>query len=53
MEPNSNMDIEKKSVEHKYDKGMVTSTFIKYATYVIIFFGLMYFIVQYVIPAFD
>ncbi|OXM87592.1 hypothetical protein CF651_04520 [Paenibacillus rigui] len=49
---NQNMDIEKKSVEHKYDKGLVASTFIRYAAYIIIFFGFLYFMVRYVFPKF-
>jgi len=52
MEPYKNVDIEKKSVEQKYDKGMVASNFIKYAAYIIIFFGFLYFVVQFVFPMF-
>ncbi|MCR8636895.1 MULTISPECIES: hypothetical protein [Paenibacillus] len=53
MDQLKNVEIEKKSVEQKYDKGMVASTFIKYAAYIIIFFGFLYFIVRYVFPAFQ
>ncbi|MDF2959873.1 MAG: hypothetical protein K0S39_1608 [Paenibacillus sp.] len=52
MEQLKNVDIEKKNVEHKYDKGMVASTFIKYAAYIIIFFGFLYFIVRFIFPMF-
>ncbi|GAA4868950.1 hypothetical protein GCM10023310_55810 [Paenibacillus vulneris] len=51
MEPN-NVDIEQKRIEQKYDKGLVASTFIKYAAYIVIFFGFLYFIVRYIFPMF-
>ncbi|WP_240421896.1 hypothetical protein [Paenibacillus periandrae] len=38
--------------ETRLDKGQVASTFIKYAAYIIIFFGFLYFIIKYVLPAF-
>lgn len=47
-----NVDIEERHVEHKSDSSMVLSTFIKYAAYLIIFFAVLYFIVQYVFPWF-
>ncbi|MFB9328815.1 hypothetical protein ACFFSY_23010 [Paenibacillus aurantiacus] len=47
-----NVDIEERHVEKKHDSSMVASTFIKYAAYIIIFFGLLYFLVQYVFPNF-
>ncbi|CAG7638610.1 hypothetical protein PAESOLCIP111_03959 [Paenibacillus solanacearum] len=52
MKPVRSVDIEQKNIEQKYDKGLVASTFIKYAAYIIIFFGLLYFIVRYVFPLF-
>ena len=36
----------------KSDSSLVASTFIKYAAYIIIFFGLLYFLVKYVFPMF-
>ncbi|WP_197035474.1 hypothetical protein [Paenibacillus sp. UNC451MF] len=56
MEHLKSVDIEKKNieqkVEQKYDKGLVASTFIKYAAYIVIFFGFLYFIVRYIFPMF-
>jgi hypothetical protein len=43
----TNMNVEKKS-----DSSLVASTFIKYAAYIIIFFGALYFVVRYVFPKF-
>jgi hypothetical protein len=50
---NRHVDIEETHVEHKSDSSLVLSTFIKYAAYLIIFFGILYFIVMYVFPWFD
>jgi hypothetical protein len=47
------VDIEERHVEHKSDSSLVLSTFIKYAAYLIIFFGILYFIVRYVFPWFN
>jgi len=47
-----NVDIEERHVEHKSDSSVVLSSFIKYAAYLIIFFGALYFIVKYVFPLF-
>jgi hypothetical protein len=47
-----NVDIEERHVEHRTDSSRVLSTFIKYAAYLIIFFGILYFIVMYVFPWF-
>ncbi|WP_282937735.1 hypothetical protein [Paenibacillus sp. RC67] len=52
MEELKSVDIEKKNIEQKYDKGLVASTFIKYAAYIVIFFGFLYFIVRYIFPMF-
>ncbi len=51
---NLSNDVEKKEthIEKKTDSSAVQSTFIKYATYIIIFFGIMYFIVKYILPKF-
>jgi Kef-type K+ transport system membrane component KefB len=47
-----NVDIEERRVEHKSDSSLVLSTFIKYAAFLIIFFGILYFIVKYIFPWF-
>ncbi|WP_165442981.1 hypothetical protein [Senegalia massiliensis] len=45
-------EVKKKEVEKKHDSSKVQSTFIKYAAYIIIFFGFLYFLVRYVFPMF-
>jgi hypothetical protein len=50
---NRNVDYEERHVEKKSDSSMVASTFIKYAAYIIIFFGALYFLVRYVFPMFS
>ncbi|MEV5026227.1 hypothetical protein [Paenibacillus sp. LPE1-1-1.1] len=52
MTTQRNLDIEERHVEKKSDSSLVASTFIKYAAYVIIFFGVLYFLVRYVFPMF-
>lgn len=47
-----NVEIEERHVEKKSDSSLVASTFIKYAAYIIIFFGALYFLVRYVFPMF-
>ncbi|WP_193571454.1 hypothetical protein [Paenibacillus psychroresistens] len=51
---NLSNDIDKKEtrIEKKTDSSMVLTTLIKYAAYLIIFFGVMYFLVKYIIPKF-
>lgn len=51
-EPHRTVEVEHKDVQHKSDSNMVASTFIKYAAYIIIFFGFLYFLVKYVFPKF-
>jgi len=51
-EPHRTVEVEHKDVQHKSDSSMVASTFIKYAAYIIIFFGFLYFLVKYVFPKF-
>ncbi|MDQ0300841.1 hypothetical protein J2S78_003309 [Salibacterium salarium] len=43
-------EYEERHIEKKEDKTHVASTFIKYLAYVIIFFGFLWFLVQYVFP---
>jgi hypothetical protein len=45
-----NMEIEEVHVEKRVDSSLVASTFIKYAAYVIIFLGVLYFLANYVLP---
>ncbi|MBB3112073.1 hypothetical protein FHS18_004151 [Paenibacillus phyllosphaerae] len=47
-----NVDIEERHVEKRHDSSMVASTFIKYAAYIILTFGVLYFLVRYVFPMF-
>jgi hypothetical protein len=46
------MDIREKKVERREDSSRVASTFIKYAAYLIIFFGILYFLINYILPMF-
>ena len=39
-------------IEKKVDYTAVAIAFIKYAAYVVIFFGFLYFIVRYILPFF-
>lgn len=55
MDPNMkdrSVEVERTEVHKKSDSSQVASTFIKYAAYIIIFFGLLYFLVRYVFPMF-
>ncbi|WP_018923337.1 hypothetical protein [Salsuginibacillus kocurii] len=51
---NRNMDreVEERHIEKKEDGSKVASTFIKYFTYIVIFFGFLWFLVNYVFPMF-
>jgi type II secretory pathway component PulF len=51
---NLSNDIDKKEthIEKKTDSSMVLTTLIKYAAYLIIFFGVMYFLIKYILPKF-
>lgn len=52
MTEKSGVDVEKRSVEKKENSSMVMATFIKYAAYLIIFFGVLWLLIQYVFPMF-
>ena len=55
MEPNTkdrSVEVERTEVHKKSDSSLVASTFIKYAAYIIIIFGLLFFLVRYVFPMF-
>ncbi|WP_307217680.1 hypothetical protein [Paenibacillus tundrae] len=51
-EPHKTVEVEHKDIQQKSDSSMVAATFIKYAAYVLIFFGFLYFLVKYVFPKF-
>lgn len=46
------VEVEHREVQRKSDSSVVASTFIKYAAYIIIFFGFLFFLVKYVFPKF-
>lgn len=48
----TNVEVERKEVQHRSEPSMVAATFIKYAAYIILFFGFLYFLVKYVFPEF-
>ncbi|MEK5252946.1 MULTISPECIES: hypothetical protein [Paenibacillus] len=55
MEPgykDRSVEVEHTEVQRKSDSSVVASTFIKYAAYIIIFFGALFFLVKYVFPMF-
>ena len=47
---NRTIDVEERHVERKSDSSLVLSTLIKYTAYLIIFFGIIYFLIEYIIP---
>jgi len=55
MEPrykDRSVEVEHTEVQKKSDSSVVASTFIKYAAYIVLFFGLLFFLVRYVFPMF-
>ncbi|MGM7700246.1 hypothetical protein ACSVDE_00905 [Pseudalkalibacillus sp. Hm43] len=52
MDRHDEMDVRERKVEKRKDSSMVASTFIKYAAYLIIFFGILYFLINYILPMF-
>ncbi|WP_334073499.1 MULTISPECIES: hypothetical protein [Paenibacillus] len=48
----NSVDVERRDVQERSEPSMVAATFIKYAAYLIIFFGFLYFLVKYVFPKF-
>lgn len=46
------VDIERRNVNREENPGLVGSTFIKYAAYIIILLIVLYFIVRYLFPKF-
>jgi hypothetical protein len=45
-------DVRVERRETKEDRGLVASTFIKYTAYLVIFFGIIWFIISYLLPMF-
>lgn len=52
MDNRKNVDVEERHVEKKENNSMVMATFIKYAAYLIIFFGIIWFLIEYIFPMF-
>ncbi|MDF2924693.1 MAG: putative rane protein [Paenibacillaceae bacterium] len=52
MNPVQDKEIKETRIEKRSDSSEVMSTFIKYAAYLIIFFGVLIFLVKYVFPMF-
>ncbi|WP_201745335.1 hypothetical protein [Alteribacter lacisalsi] len=52
--PDKDVEVNKREeeVEKKHDSSHVASTFIKYAAYLIIFFGILWFLINYILPQF-
>jgi hypothetical protein len=47
---NRNVGVERINIETKKDISKVVSTFTKYAAYLIMFFGFLWFMINYVFP---
>ncbi|MFC4303641.1 hypothetical protein [Cohnella boryungensis] len=47
-----NLEVEQVHVEKRSDSSKVAATFIKYAAYVVITLGILYFLAEYVLPKF-
>jgi type II secretory pathway component PulF len=52
MNLSNDIDKTETHIEKKSDSSAVLTTFIKYATYIVIFFGILYFLIHYIIPKF-
>lgn len=46
----AHVEIERREIERKSNSGVIWSALIRYAAYLIMLFGILYFLVQYVIP---
>jgi len=49
MEEHKNIEIKR---EEKTNNSFVGATFIKYAAYIIIFFGILWFLIKFILPMF-
>ncbi|WP_168735465.1 hypothetical protein [Cohnella fermenti] len=47
-----NLGVEERIIEKRSDSSKVATTLIKYSAYLIIFFGILYFLVHYLLPRF-
>lgn len=47
-QPHRSLEVKHKDINHKSDLSMVVPTLIKYSAYVIIFFGFLYFLANFV-----
>jgi type II secretory pathway component PulF len=52
MNISNDIDKTETHIEKRTDSSMVLTTFIRYAAYLIIFFGILYFLIHYIIPKF-
>lgn len=52
MDDDKKVEIERVSTDKSFDGSAFGSTVVKYGAYLAIFFGLMYFIVVYILPMF-
>ena len=49
---NKKVEVEKTNVEKKFDGSALGSVIVKYVAYLVIFFGLLYFIAKVILPLF-
>lgn len=49
---NKKVEIEKINIDKRFDGSAFGSAVVKYGAYLLIFFGLLYFIVVYILPMF-
>jgi hypothetical protein len=49
---NKKVEVDKINFEKRFDGSALGSTVVKYVAYVVIFFGLLYFITFYILPMF-
>lgn len=49
---NKKLEVNKINVEKRFDGSVLGSTIVKYAAYVAMFFGLLYFTAVYILPMF-
>ena len=52
MDDDKKVEIEKINIDKRFDGSAFGSVVVKYSAYLLIFFGLMYFIVVYILPMF-
>ena len=52
MDDDKKVEIEKVNIEKRFDGSAFGSAVVKYVAYLAVFFGLMYFIVVYILPMF-